>query len=80
MSRAVRIATRHRSGVGRGGLTRTIDPANSLALIVICEAILAGIASLAGILSGTLPGAVAVALAGFETVWGGDRCQRRSQN
>jgi hypothetical protein len=66
--------------VGGGRLTRTIDPANSLALIEVCEAILARIASLARMLSGTRRCAVAVALAGFKRVWGGDRSQRRCQN
>ena len=82
MSRAVLIATcrRGRGELGGGWLTRTIDPANSLALIVMREAILARIAPLARILSGTLRCAVAVALAGFKGVWGGDRSQRRSQN
>src|SRR3954469_16736681 len=50
---------------GEAWLTRTIDPANSLALIVMCEAILARIAPLARMLSGTRRSAVAVALAGF---------------
>jgi hypothetical protein len=75
-----RAVLTRRGGFGRGWLTRTIDPANSLALIVMCEAILARIASLARVLSGTRRCAVAVALAGFGNVWRGDRNQRRCQN
>ena len=82
MLRAVLIATcsRGRGELGGGWLTRTTHPANSLALIVVREAILARIESLARMLSGTRRCAVAVALAGFRGVWGGNRSQWRSQN
>src|SRR4029077_8197356 len=59
-------------------LTITLNPTNSFALIVICEAISTRIGSLARMLSGALRCAGAVALVGFRRVWGGDRSKCHS--
>jgi hypothetical protein len=61
---------------GAVGLLRTATPTSSFALIVMCEAILARIASLARMLSRALRLASAVALPGFRSVRRSDRGDR----
>lgn len=62
------IGRARRVGGSRGSLMRTATPTNSFALIEMCEAISARIASLARMLSRTLRQASAIALAGFRNV------------
>jgi hypothetical protein len=67
-----------RKMVDGGELTITLNPANSFALIVMCEAISSRIVSLARMLSSALRCAGAVALAGFRSVWRSDGSERHS--
>jgi hypothetical protein len=64
--------------VGAGELPITVDPANSLALIVMREAILGRICPLARMLSRALRLAGAVALPGFRSVRRSDCGDRHS--
>ena len=69
---------RRLGGLGVVGLLKTATPTSSFALIVMCEAILARIASLARMLSRALRLASTIALLGFRSVRRSDRGDRHS--